>query len=88
MLYYKNDWIIISLFFVVNFLLKVVPLWFLRHTRYTKEQILTTVMLFLFYSFYLFVNGKNVKSILVESYNDVKHNKIFGPMSYYIKKLW
>ena len=83
LIYYKNKWINIVLFCTVNFFIKVVPLWTLRHTPYTKEQILATLVLFMIY---LAINGKNVISILQKNNLAVQHGTYVGPMSLVLKK--
>ena len=81
MIYYKNRWSHIVLFCTVDFFIKGVPLWTLRHTSYTKQQVLATVVLFVVYASYLAMNGKHVLSILKETYVAVQQDRFIGPMS-------
>lgn len=86
LIYYKNKWVNIVLFCTVTLFIKVVPLWTLRHTPYTKQQILATLILFMIYASYLAINGKNAISILQKIYLSVQHGTYVGPMSLVLKK--
>ena len=86
MIYYKNRWSHIVLFCTVVFFTKGVPLWTLRHTSYTKQQVLATLVLFVVYASYLVLNGK--LSILKDTYVAVQHDRLIGPMSLLLKKTW
>ena len=88
MMYYKNRWSHIVLFCTVDFFIKGVPLWTLRHTSYTKQQVLATLVLFMVYASYLALNGKHVLSILKETYVAVQQDRFLGPMSVLLKKTW
>ncbi len=88
LIYYKNKWVNIALFCTVNFFIKVVPLWTLRHTPYTKQQILATIILYMVYSIYLAMNGKNVISIYKKSFIAAQNGTYVGPMSVVVKKMW
>ncbi len=76
MIYHKNHWIIIVVFFVANFLMKVIPLWSLRSTKYTKTQFITTLGLFMIYVTYLYMNNTSFINVMKNSYQNVKDNKI------------
>ena len=86
MMYYKNRWNHIVLFCTVDFFIKGVPLWTLRHTSYTTQQVLATLVLFVVYASYVALNGKNVFLILKETYAAVQHDRFLGPMSLLLKK--
>lgn len=87
MIYYKNNLDTILLFCSIIFIVKCIPLWTLRHTSY-KNQISTTVGLFILYVLYLYMNDKNVVTILKRSYQDVQNNKFIGPLGYLYKKIF
>ena len=87
MIYYKNKWVNIVLFCTVVFFIKGVPLWTLRHTVYTKQQVLATLVLFMVYASYLVLNGKHVISILKKNYHAVQQGTFIGPMSLLLKKM-
>lgn len=87
MIYYKNRWSHIVLFCTVDFFIKGVPLWTLRHTSYTKQQVLTTLVLFMVYASYIALNGKHVLSILKDTYVAVQQDRFLGPMSVLLKKM-
>ncbi len=88
MMYYKNRFTHIVLFCTVVFFIKGVPLWTLRHTSYTKQQVLDTLVLFVVYASYLALNGKNAITLLKETYVAVQHDRFIGPMSLLLKKTW
>lgn len=87
MMYYKNKWVNIVLFCTVVFFIKGVPLWTLRHTSYTKHQVLATLVLFMVYASYLAMNGQHVISILKKNYQAVQQGTFIGPMSVLLKKM-
>lgn len=87
MVYYKNKWNHIVLFCAVVLCIKGIPLWTLRRTSYTREQVLATLVLLMVYESYLAINGKSVVSILKKSYQDVQHDRFVGPMSVLLKKM-
>ena len=87
MIYYKNKWVNIVLFCTVVFFIKGVPLWTLRHTSYTKQQVLETFVLFMVYASYLVLNGKPVISILKKNYQAVQQGTFIGPMGVLLKKM-
>ena len=87
MIYYKNSWSHIVLFCTVVFFIKGVPLWTLRHTSYTKQQVLATLVLFMVYASYLAMNGKHVVSILKKTYVAVQYDRFIGPMGVLLKKM-
>ena len=87
MIYYKNKWVNIVLFCTVGLFMKVIPLWTLRHAVYTKQQVLSTLVLFMVYASYLVLNEKNVISILQKNYLAVQHGTFIGPMSLILKKM-
>ena len=67
MVYFKNKLSTMVFFCTMIFFLKVVPLWTLRRLTY-KNQIHTTLGLFMIYLVYLYMNDQNVVTILKQSY--------------------
>ena len=56
--------------------MKVIPLWSLRSTKYTKTQFTTTLGLFMIYVTYLYMNNTSFIHVLKKSYQNVQDNKI------------
>lgn len=87
MIYYKNKWLLIVIFSFVTFLIKGIPAWILRNNAYDMKQVLYICILFFMYIIWLIVNGTNPYNIMKATYNAIKHNKPFGPFSYFLNHL-
>jgi len=87
MIYYKNSFSNIFLFSIINFMLKVVPIWILRKTEYKIIDIYADIGLFIIYLFWLFINNINIRRESTNIVDKIKHNKPVGPLMYYINKI-
>jgi hypothetical protein len=84
MFYYSNSMNNILLFCIINLFIKVIPLWRLRQTEYTMNDILIIPILFIIYIIWLLINNIDLIKIMSRSYDDIKYDKSFGPLMYYI----
>lgn len=82
MIYFKNSWIHIFLFCLINTVLKVIPFWNLRNTKYHKKDAYAMMVYFMIYLIWMFANGK--LGMKFDIYKKVKHNEPIGPFIYYI----
>jgi hypothetical protein len=87
MIHFKNSFINILILSTVVLSMKIIPLWFLRKTKYELNQILYIFVFLIVYSFWLFINGETLYSFFNKAYNDTKQNRSFGPMIPFIKRL-
>jgi len=87
MLYYKNKAFYIAAYIAINAIIKVLPLWRLRKTEITEEDIGITFLLFLLYSMWLQWNDTSVEEYLVQVGNRVKQNKPATPLVSYLANL-
>ncbi len=55
MILFRNSFMIIFVFFIVIFLMKVIPLWLLRKSKFEPKQILYSVIFFFIYLVWLFI---------------------------------
>lgn len=84
MFYYKNDWILIITFILINFTIKLYPLWLLRKEPIKLNDIIFGSLLFLIFLFWISINNTNLIKILTHILNGIKENKPVTPGEYYI----
>ena len=85
-IYYKNSFIYIFLFIVINTFLKIIPLWILKNDSIKYEDIMTTLCLFGIYNIWLLLNNTNIIDLTKDSLNAIKTNHPNTPFIYYIDK--
>ena len=83
MIYFKNSFIYIFLFFTVISLIKVLPLWLLRRTKYELKDFYAMVALFLIYILWLLINEVDFQKYASDRYSQLKNNKPVAPLTYY-----
>lgn len=88
MIYCKNSLIYIFLFCIVNFVIKVIPLWRLRNTNYYQDDIIASFMLFIIYLFWLLFNRINIKGMMQNSIKSIKMNRPNLPFIKLISKYY
>ena len=87
MFYFKNSFIYIFLFCLVNVFIKIIPLWMLRNTNYEVKDAYALIVLFSIYLLWmLIINNVNIKNYAKDKYYQLKNNKPVGPFTYYIDK--
>lgn len=59
---------------IIIICMKLIPLYTLYHTKITKKDIYFTIVLFIVYNSWIYINGTNLYEILIE----LKNNK--GPL--------
>lgn len=69
----------ILMFCVINFFIKVVPLWRVMRTPYYMSDVYATVVLFGVYCVWLFMNRVTIMNILKSQLDNVKDKKPIGP---------
>ena len=79
MILYKNSFIIISVFVIVIFLMKVIPLWLLRKTKFNTNQIVYSIVFFLLYLVWIFIVD-NPFELIKNTYNSIQDNYTIGPI--------
>jgi hypothetical protein len=84
MFYYKNSWINIFLFCVVNLFIKIIPLWSIRNTKYDMNGIISFIGLFIIYLIWILLN--NIPLDIKKSYIWIEKNQDAGPFTILIKK--
>ena len=83
MLYYKNDWIHIATFCLINLCIKVIPLWTVRNDPYRWKDFYALVVYFMIYIVWLFINGQHT---LGKGLQDIKANLPIGPFMKFVDK--
>jgi hypothetical protein len=78
MFYYKNDIINIILFILINTIIKIIPLWRLRNTKYNDKDKSFLYILFIVYIFWLQYNSLRIQDFTF--WDNIKNNKPFSPV--------
>ena len=86
MIYFKNSFINIFLFCLINLFIKIIPLWRLRNTKYHLYDIYATMILFIIYLLWMELNGVNYTTFLENNYYKMTHGGEGGPLTYYFNK--
>jgi hypothetical protein len=87
MIYYNNPILYVILFLIINFFIKVIPLYLLRNNPFRTKDFLFGIIIFIVYLFWLFINKTNFYEIIKNNFNDIRIKKIGTPMIYYITNL-
>ncbi len=88
MIYYKVSIFNIISFLFINFFIKVLPLIYLWNIKTVKRDIIASIILFLIYLLWLFINNKkNALKIQYEIYESLLHGKSDTPFLALTKKL-
>ena len=80
MFYYNYNYII--LFILINFTIKLIPLWRLKDIKYETTDINILLYVFIIYIIWLIYNNINITDI--NFIDDIKNNKPFSPLIYYL----
>ena len=84
MLYYKNDWIHITTFCLINLCIKVIPLWTVRNDPYRWKDFYALVVYFMIYIVWLFINQYTLD--IKKRLQDIKANLPIGPFMQFVDK--
>jgi len=87
MIYYKNSLFNIFLFSFINFVMKVIPIFFLLNTSYNINDFYAFLVLFIIYLLWLLVNKLNIQKEVKNVIRRLKHNEPVGPFIYYINNI-
>ena len=86
MIYFNNPILNIFLFFIINSIIKIYPLYLLRNNSFKIKDFSFGLVIFFIYSIWLFINNTNFINILKENFINIKNKKIATPGIYYIIK--
>jgi len=79
MVYYKNSLLNILSFIFINLFIKILPLWLLRKTIFSKKDIYATIILFLIYILWILLNKINLKKFFNDIFKNIKNNNPSTP---------
>jgi len=85
MVYYSYDNILV--FCIVNFFIKVVPLWRVYNVPYGMKDVYATLVLFAVYSAWMYVNGLSFVKVVRAQLQNIRENKPVGPFSYLLTRM-
>ena len=86
MIYYANSYDHLLLLCFVLFVGKILPLWSLRNTSYSRKDIYIIFVYFLVYILWLFFNHVSITSFYNVQLNNIKKNKPLGPFMLFMLK--
>jgi hypothetical protein len=75
MLFYRNSLLTIFLFLIINFFIKIIPLYILSKTVIQKRDIIFTFQLFALYTIWLLINNVNVYKYIKDPVKIFRENK-------------
>jgi hypothetical protein len=87
MIYFANTFLNIFLFIFINFIMKVIPIFFLLNTPHKINDFYAFIVVFIIYLLWLFTNKVNIQKELSNIITRLKHNKPVGPFMYYMNKI-
>ena len=85
MIYYHNSLLYIGLFLLINFFIKVVPLFLIwKTTTHLTSDMGFGLCLIALYFIWMALNKVNLKKSFISSYNGIKNNHPVTPFIYYV----
>ena len=84
MFFYKNSWVLIITYIIINSIIKLYPLWLIKDTPFKDIDFIFGGLLFCVYLFWLTINHGGVVEILTTIINKIKHNKPATPAESYV----
>ena len=64
---------------IIILCMKIIPLYSIIHTKINNKDIYFTLLLFIFYNLWIYINGTNLYDIMIE----IKNNQ--GPLFLFVK---
>jgi hypothetical protein len=86
MFYYQNSFLYMFLFTIINIIIKIIPLWLIRKTRFNEDDFWFGAGLFIVHLYWLYVNKSSYPQFLKDGLKRIRQNKPVGPTEYYICK--
>jgi len=87
MIYYNTKYRIIFLFFIMMFLLKIIPLYTIWNTKITLNDIYFTGILFIIYLVWMFINKQNNSDFINNTKKLIIYNKNTLPGMQLLEKM-
>ena len=86
MIYYKR-FFMVTIFFFVLIIMKVIPLWRLRNTTTKLNDFMFGILIFIIYNGWLYYNNYSIYKIFEALYYSIKNNNEVTPMMYIINQI-
>lgn len=86
MIYYANSYYHLLLVCFILLVGKIIPLWTLQNTSYSRKDIYIIFIYFLVYILWLFINNINFISFYNDQLKNIQKNKPLGPFMLFILK--
>jgi hypothetical protein len=86
MIYYKR-FFMVTIFFFVLIIMKVIPLWRLRNTHTRLNDFMFGIIVFIIYNSWLYYNNYNMYKLFETLFYSIKNNNQVTPMMYNINRI-
>jgi hypothetical protein len=87
MFYFLKSLQNITLYMILFFLIKIVPLWTLRKSSYKIVDFYAFILLFIIYISWLLFNNINITQAVIDTEKRIEKNQPIGPFTYYVDLL-
>jgi hypothetical protein len=88
-LFFKSKMYVFIRFFIVNLLIKVLPLYLIRNTKIHKTDIVYSVLIFVIYLLWLYINNFTIFTLYEIIYNSqISKTTNILPLSYVYDKIY
>ena len=87
MIYYNTKQRLIYLFVIMMFIIKIIPLYTIWHTKLTINDIYFTVVLFIMYLLWMYINKKNTNDFITNNKKLILYNQNTLPGMQLLEKL-
>ena len=87
MIYFGSKFTSIILFLIINFFIKIYPIYTLRNSKIKSKDIYASILLFIIYLFYLYVNNKSFIQTQIHIATSLLYDKNDTPFLHFVHLL-
>ena len=87
MIYFGSSYETLFNFIIINIFIKLIPYYTLIQTSISYNDIKVTILLFLIYSIWVYINGKSIIEYQNKIFDSLIHNKNQTPLMFVIQKI-
>ena len=88
-LFLKAKMYVVIRFMIINALIKALPLYYLWNTKIHKKDIIYSIIVFVIYLIWLYINNFTMYTLYEMIYNSqIPHSTYIGPLSYVYDKIY
>ena len=87
MIFFGSSYETLFYFIIINIFIKLIPYYTLIQTNITYRDIKATILLFLIYCVWVYINGQSVIEYQNKIFDSLIHNKNQTPFMFFIQKM-